>query len=120
MIAGDLLGERARLTPEKIALVEVRSGRRYTYAELDRRASAMARWWTNRGIRKGDRVGILSENRVEYVDAFFAAGKSGVVLVPLNTRLTESERANLIDDADVQLVMDSHALDDIPPGNFTA
>ena len=120
MIAGDLLGERARLTPEKIALVEVRSGRRYTYAELDRRASAMARWWTNRGIRKGDRVGILSENRVEYVDAFFAAGKSGVVLVPLNTRLTESERANLIDDADVQLVMDSHALDDIPPGDFTA
>jgi len=39
MIAGDLLGERARLTPEKIALVEARSGRRFTYAELDRRAA---------------------------------------------------------------------------------
>src|SRR5690348_7160693 len=119
MIAGDLLGERARLTPEKIALVEVRSGRRYTYAELDRRASAMARWWTNRGIRKGDRVGILSDNRAEYVDAFFAAGKSGVVLVPLSTRLTETERAALIEDADLRLVMDSRVLDNIPPGDFT-
>src|SRR5690349_1674342 len=118
MIAGDLLGERARLTPEKIALVEARSGRRFSYAELDRRASAMARWWSNRGIHKGDRVGILSENRVEYVDAFFAAGKSGVVLVPLSTRLTEVERTALIEDADLRLVMDSRTLDDIPPGDF--
>src|SRR5690349_3135226 len=118
MIAGDLLGERARLTPEKIALVEARSGRRFTYAEMDRRSSAMARWWSNRGIHKGDRVGILSENRVEYVNAFFAAGKSGVVLVPLSTRLTDPERAALIEDADLRLVMDRRTLDDIPPGDF--
>jgi len=123
MIAGDLLGERARLTPDKIALVEVRSGRRFTYAELDQRASALARWWTERGLEHGDRVGILSENRVEYVDAFFAAGKSGLVLVPLSTRLTDSELAALIEDADMRLVMSSRkycgqldavALEDIP------
>ena len=118
MLAGDLLGERARLTPDKIALVEVRTGRRFTYTELDRRAAAMARWWSERGIHKADRVGILSENRVEYVDAFFAAGKSGVVLVPLSTRLTEPERAALIKDAGLRLVMDSRALDEIPAGDF--
>ena len=118
MIAGDLLGERARLTPEKIALVEARSGRRFTYAELDRRAAAMARWWSEHGIEKADRVGILSENRVEYVDAFFAAGKSGVVLVPLSTRLTEAERATLIEDAEVRLVMDSRTFESIPAGTF--
>ena len=39
----------------------------------------------------GDRVAILAGNRVELLDAFFAAGKSGVVLVPLNTRLTARE-----------------------------
>jgi fatty-acyl-CoA synthase len=43
-----------------------------------------------------------------------------VVLVPLSTRLTEPERAALIKDAGVGLVMDGRALDDIPPGNFTA
>lgn len=126
MIAGDLLGERARLTPDKVALVEVRSGRRFTYAELDRRAAALAHWWTGRGLRKGDRVGILSENRVEYVDAFFAAGKSGIVLVPLSTRLAAAELDAIVDDADLQLVMHSRqcagkggwvALDDIPIEN---
>jgi len=121
MIAGDLLGERARLTPDKIALVELWSGRRFTYAELDRRAAALARWWSERGIRKGDRVGILSENRVEYVDAFFAAGKSGVVLVPLSTRLTDAELAAVADDASPQLLMRSETFADIPEagGDFT-
>jgi acyl-CoA synthetase (AMP-forming)/AMP-acid ligase II len=38
MIAGDLLGERARLTPERTALVYVPTGERFTYAELDARA----------------------------------------------------------------------------------
>jgi len=107
MIAGDLLGERARLTPEKIALVEVRSGRRFTYAELNERAAALARWWSGLGIERGDRVGILAENRVEYVAAFFAAGKSGAVLVPLSTRLAAEELAAVIEDADLRLVMHS-------------
>jgi fatty-acyl-CoA synthase len=110
MIAGDLLGERARLTPHKTALVEVRSGRRFDYAELDRRAAAMARFWTVEcGLEKGDRVGIVAENRVEYVDAFFAAGKSGAVLVPLSTRLSAAELSALIEDAGPRLVLYSRA-----------
>ena len=109
MIAGDLLGERARLTPEKVALLEVRSGRRFTYADLNRRANAMARAWTDYGLRKGDRVGILSENRVEYVDAFFAAGKTGVILVPLSTRFTAPELAAQVEDAGVRVVLYSCA-----------
>ena len=114
MIAGDLLGERARLTPDKMALVEVRSGRRFTYAQLNRRASAMAAYWTRvRGLQRGDRVGILAENRVEYVDAFFAAGKSGIVLVPLSTRLTPEELAGVLADAQPRFVMDSALLDSL-------
>ena len=106
MIAGDLLGERARLTPGKLALVEVRSGRRFTYADLNRRAAHMAHLWTTEcRLAPGDRIGILAENRVEYVDAFFAAGKSGVVLVPLSTRLTGTELAALIADAGLRVVL---------------
>ena len=106
MIAGDLLGERARLTPGKLALVEVRSGRRFTYADLNRRAAHMAHLWTTEcRLAPGDCIGILAENRVEYVDAFFAAGKSGVVLVPLSTRLTATELAALIDDAGLRVVL---------------
>lgn len=109
MIAGDLLGERARLTPDKLALVEAPSGCRFTYAALNRRACAMARIWSDCGCAPGDRVSILSGNRVEYVDAFFAAGKSGVVLAPLSTRLTATELAAQIEDAGPRLVLYSRA-----------
>jgi len=109
MIAGDLLGERARLTPDKIAVVEAPSGRKFTYAALNRRACAMARLWSGCGCEPGDRVSILSENRVEYLDAFFAAGKSKVALAPLSTRLAARELAEQIADAGPRLVLYSRA-----------
>lgn len=89
MIHGDLLGERARLTPGKTAVVLAASGQRLSYRELDDRATAVARVLrTSLKAAKGDRVALLAGNRVEFLDLFFAAGKSGVVLVPLSTRLT--------------------------------
>jgi fatty-acyl-CoA synthase len=99
MIHGDLLGERARVSPERTALVTVADGRRYSYRELDQRAVGCARMWLyGLGLRPGDRVAILSGNRVELLDAFFAAGKSGVVLVPLSTRLTANELEQIVRD----------------------
>ncbi len=100
MIAGDLLGERARLTPDKTALVYVPTGERLTYAELDARAVRLARVWRETlGLAKGDRFALLADNRIEIVDAFFAAPKAGVVLVPLGTRLTPHELAGILEDA---------------------
>jgi len=99
MIHGDLLGERARVSPERTALVTVADGRRYSYRELDQRAVGCARMWLyGLGLRPGDRVAILSGNRVELLDAFFAAGKSGIVLVPLSTRLTANELEQIVRD----------------------
>ena len=99
MICGDILGERSRLSPDRTAVVEVDSGRRLTYREMNRRAAACARTWLyGLGLKPGDRIGILSGNRLEFLDAFFAAGKSGVVLVPLGTRLTAAELAVIVSD----------------------
>jgi len=92
MLAGDLLGERARLTPDKTALVCVPGGERYSYAELDARAQRLARLLREvLGLPRGARFGLLCGNRVEFLDAFFAAGKAGLVLVPIGTRLTPRE-----------------------------
>jgi fatty-acyl-CoA synthase len=100
LISGDLLGERARLTPEKLALVYVPTGERFTYAELDARAVRMARVWRQvLGLKKGERLAVLADNRPEYLDLFFAAPKAGVILVPLGTRLTPRELAGILDDA---------------------
>ncbi len=105
MIAGDILGERARLTPDSLALVFVPTGRRFTYAELDRRAVGCAQRWRQRGLQRGDRVAILSENRPEYVEAFFAAGKTGTVLVPLSTRMTARELEAVVRDCSPALLL---------------
>ncbi len=100
MLSGDILGERARLTPGKTALVEVATGLRYTYAELDARARRCAALWQQTlGLEHGDRVGLLSGNRVEFLDHFFAAGKTGIVLVPLSTRLTAHELEAIVRDS---------------------
>ncbi|MEO8054833.1 MAG: long-chain fatty acid--CoA ligase [Acidobacteriota bacterium] len=101
MISGDVLGERARLSPDKTALVEVATGRRFTYAELDARARAAARTLTEGlGLKKGDRLALLAGNCVEFLDVFFACGKCGVVLVPLNTRQTAGELEGVVSDAE--------------------
>ena len=106
MIHADVIGERARLTPEKTALVCVADGSRYTYRDLDERASRLARAWLGAsGLAPGDRVALLSHNRVEFIDAFFAAAKSGVILVPLGTRLTPHEIGFIARDAGLAGIM---------------
>lgn len=83
MLHGDLLGERARLTPDKTALVYVPTGERLTYGEMDGRAVRLALVWREvLGVGKGERFALLADNRVEFMDALFAASKAGVVLVP--------------------------------------
>jgi len=99
-VRADVLGERARLTPEAPALVVVEPELRLSYRQLDERAVRCARVWTESlGLGKGDRVGILAHNRVEYLEAFFAAGKSGVILVTLGTRLTAAELEHVVRDS---------------------
>jgi fatty-acyl-CoA synthase len=99
VISGDILGERSRLSPNRTAVVEVATGRRLSYVEMDHRSATCARAWLYAlGLKRGDRIGILCGNRLEVLDAFFAAGKSGVILVPLGTRLTAGELAEIVAD----------------------
>lgn len=113
----DILGERARLTPQKEALVVVETGLRLTYQELDARAARCARLWTESlGLQKGDRVGILAHNRVEYLEAFFAAGKTGIILVTLGTRLTPPELEHSVRDSGMKALLYDGALGDTVDG----
>lgn len=106
MLHGDVLGQRARLTPDKTALVVVQTGERLSYRELDDRAARRARMWRDQcGLKKGDRVGVLSANRSEFLEAFFAAGKSGVIIVPIGTRLAPPEVASIASDAGLSMLL---------------
>ena len=66
------------------ALVEFASGRRWTYAELDRDVNALARGLIGAGIEKGDRVGVWSPNCAEWTIAQYASAKIGAILVNVN------------------------------------
>lgn len=106
MIHGDVLGERRRLTPDATALVDASNGDRWTYRELDDRAIRCARMWRDHfGLAKGTRVGLLSQNRPEYIEVFFAAPKAGVILVTLGTRLTVAELEHVLKDSGVELLL---------------
>jgi fatty-acyl-CoA synthase len=106
MLHADLLGERARLTPSKLALVEVATGLRLTYAELDARVSACAHVLTGPlGLRKGDRLALLAGNSVEFLEAFFAAARTGIVLVPLNTRNTNYEIDDILQNSGPRVLL---------------
>lgn len=105
MISADVLGERARLTPDACALVVVEPDLRLTYRELDARAIRCAVAWRGLGVAPGDRVALLAHNRVEYLEAFFAAGKTGTILVTLGTRLTPHELAPILEDSGARALM---------------
>src|SRR5262245_61480945 len=85
------LAHRAAVLPNQVALLA--HGKRWTFAELDRWASAMARGLLALGMVPGDRVALLLRNRPEFVALAHAAPRAGITLVPLNTRLTAPELA---------------------------
>jgi fatty-acyl-CoA synthase len=103
MFDGDLLSERARVTPDKLALVSVETGERLTYAQLDARAERAAE--TLRGVlQPGERFGLLAYNSIEFVELFFAAGKAGVIVVPLSTRATAHELTHIARDCEMKVL----------------
>jgi fatty-acyl-CoA synthase len=99
MYIGDWLERGERYWPDNLAVVDVAKGEagRLTYRDLNRRANRLARWLRDAaGVARGDRVGILALNGVETLDAFFACGKLGAVLVPFNWRSHWRELAALV------------------------
>jgi fatty-acyl-CoA synthase len=97
--SSDLIAWWARVTPERVAIVDRARGGRHTYASLDASADEWARALAALGVKAGDRVATLTGNRVETIALFFGAMRVGAVLVPLNWRLVAPELARVVGDA---------------------
>ena len=72
---------------------------RYTFAELDERANRSAHVLSALGLSKGDRIAVLLPNGHHFVEIFYAAARSGLIVVPLNWRLVADELAFLLRDS---------------------
>lgn len=97
----ETLSERAALEPDRVALVC--GERRQTYRELDREVDTVARVLLGLGVRPGDKVAYLLENRAELLHVYYAVQRIGAVAVPINARAIARELAYLVgaSDADV-------------------
>jgi 3-oxocholest-4-en-26-oate---CoA ligase len=74
---------------------------RHTRGSLDRAANRIANHLVSTGIRPGDRVGLYSRNRAEYVEALLGCWKCGAVPVNINWRYVADELGYVIDDAEL-------------------
>ncbi len=94
---GDWSGRRAAITPDRPAVFEPESGRRLTFREMDWRACRAAHYLVHGlGLERGDRIALLTRNRPEALDLYFACGKTGVILAPLSYRLAPRELNDLV------------------------
>ena len=100
-----LFQARARLHPGRIAVHDARVAR--AYGELENRSVRLAAAFAARGVGRGDRVAILSENRVEYLEVILAAARLGAVVACLNWRLTPREIDECLDVVTPSLVVAS-------------
>jgi fatty-acyl-CoA synthase len=90
---------------EREALVEVATGRRWTWAELDRDVDDLARGLLAAGIGKGDRVGIWAPNCAEWTIVQYATAKVGIVLVNVNPAYRTHELSYAVNQSGLRLLI---------------
>ena len=86
---GQIIKKRAVYAPDKAAVIY--EDVPITYKEINDNANRCAHTLQNMGLRKGDRISALLLNSPEFLEVYFAAAKLGLILVPLNYRLTGPE-----------------------------
>src|SRR5437870_7827906 len=99
----ELLCEQAKRFPERVAVIC--GERQASYADLADGAGRIAAGLRARGIGRGDRVGILINNRLEWLEACFGITALGAVAVPISTWSKPAELAFLLGDSMVDALI---------------
>ncbi len=103
MNIGSLVTRHARYRGDHTALVV--GERRLTYRQLNARVNAMANAMLAAGLGKGDKLATVLPNCLELMVAYWAAAKTGIVIVPLSPLLQDAGLATLLTDSDTALVI---------------
>jgi len=95
----DLAEHAIDAVPDRVALIC--GDEQITYAELEEKANRFAHYLIDRGVQRGDKVGLYCRNRIEIVIAMLGIVKAGAILVNVNYRYVESELRYLFDNSDM-------------------
>ena len=92
--------------PDREAMVEFATGKRWTWRELDRDVELVARGLIAAGIEKGDRVGIWGPNSARWTITQYATAKIGAILVNVNPAYRTHEFSYAVNQSGMRLLVD--------------
>lgn len=95
----DWTAYHARSAPDKTALIDLASGRTYSYAQMNDRVGRVAAHLLSLGVKPGDRVGFLNMNSTDVMEMILGAWRIGAASLALNWRLTAPELDFIINDS---------------------
>jgi acyl-CoA synthetase (AMP-forming)/AMP-acid ligase II len=107
--------------PGKVAIIDLRQPDRpeeVTYAALDVACDAVARGLLAKGLKQGDRIGIMSVNSVPMIAAYLGIMRAGMVAVPISFKLAQETVEYIIKDADLRAVFHDHARVSLVPNHM--
>ena len=98
----DFLNIANAICPERDCIIF--EGKRWTYAQMNKRVNRSANALIRLGIERGDRIGLLHVNCNHHIESYFAAAKVGAIFVPLNFRAKADELSYMIANAEAKIL----------------
>ena len=102
MIFRDVLHRHTYVYPNEEALVFENTRR--TYKQLGSRVHRLTNALIDIGVKKGERIAVLLENCIQYMEIYFGIANAGAVIVPLNYRLNPNEMKSILQDAEAAIL----------------
>jgi len=101
----DWIAHHARHAPDDLAQKDLYSGRSFTYAQMNARIDALARWLQDTaGVQPGERIATLCHNSTDCNEIMFAAARVGAIHLPINWRLAVPELEFILKDAEPRVL----------------
>ncbi len=97
---GQMVKMNAKKFPKTIALKD--KDRSLSYPELNKRVNKLSHSLLSLGLTKGDKFAVLLENSLEIVEAYLAAAKTGLIIVPVHFRFVGKEIVNIMENSDAK------------------
>src|SRR6202171_1658271 len=102
-------GKHAHLRPRQPAFIMANSGEAVSYAELEARSNRLAHLFRQRGLKRLDHYAIFMENNSRYLEACGAGERSGLYFTCVNSYLTGSELAYVVNNSESRILITSTA-----------
>ncbi|WET80953.1 amino acid adenylation domain-containing protein [Amycolatopsis sp. QT-25] len=110
----ELFGRRVTAAPDAVAITDA-GGTDLTYADLDRASNRLAGYLAERGVGRGDRVGVAMKRSPELLIAFLAIWKAGAAYVPVDVEYPAERIAFILADSELSTVLCTEATRGVVP-----